>query len=146
MQGAIRMITFGQALISVFFLVMALFSLPQELDGIFFLFNILAGISSAAFIIYTSANPVPGSEDTTLLYFYVLLSINCFTVVVAFLRCRLANSRRPQESKEIKSCSTNIITASSAHDNDIKETKDQVSLIKMKNTNKKVSATIKKNQ
>jgi divalent metal cation (Fe/Co/Zn/Cd) transporter len=93
MQGSVRIITIGQAVISFFFLDTALFSLPSELDAVFFIFNILAGVSSAAFIVYTSANPVPGAEDTTLMYFYVLLAANCVSIVIAFIRCRLANRR-----------------------------------------------------
>lgn len=104
MQGVVRLITVGQAAISVFFLVMGVFSLPSELDYIFFLFNVLAGLSSAAFISYTSANPVPGSEESTLLYFYALLSLNCITIVIAFARCRLANR------KEYDVANGNVVT------------------------------------
>eukprot|EP00603_Paraphysomonas_imperforata_P002539 CAMPEP_0114416998 /NCGR_PEP_ID=MMETSP0103-20121206/2727_1 /TAXON_ID=37642 ORGANISM="Paraphysomonas imperforata, Strain PA2" /NCGR_SAMPLE_ID=MMETSP0103 /ASSEMBLY_ACC=CAM_ASM_000201 /LENGTH=94 /DNA_ID=CAMNT_0001585257 /DNA_START=85 /DNA_END=369 /DNA_ORIENTATION=- len=52
----------------------------------------MAGVSSAAFIVYTSANPVPGAEESTLQYFYVLLAANCMSIVIAFVRCRLART------------------------------------------------------
>eukprot|EP00603_Paraphysomonas_imperforata_P004043 CAMPEP_0114448340 /NCGR_PEP_ID=MMETSP0103-20121206/20273_1 /TAXON_ID=37642 ORGANISM="Paraphysomonas imperforata, Strain PA2" /NCGR_SAMPLE_ID=MMETSP0103 /ASSEMBLY_ACC=CAM_ASM_000201 /LENGTH=70 /DNA_ID=CAMNT_0001620349 /DNA_START=42 /DNA_END=254 /DNA_ORIENTATION=+ len=38
----------------------------------------MAGVSSAAFIVYTSANPVPGAEESTLQYCELYVNSHCF--------------------------------------------------------------------
>lgn len=145
------MITAGQAVISVFFLMMAFFSLESELDFPFFLFSTLCTCSSAAFIIYTSANPVPGSEDSTLSYFYVLLSINCVTVVAAFIRRRLANNRKhaTTDITANKNRSNTEMAISNSHAHEEGSEKNDRILIKKRNKTKKkkdIKGDFKKNQ
>ena len=106
MKGSVRVLVVGQAVISLFFLVLSIFSPVKELDKTFVIISVLAGISSAAFIIYSSQNPVAGSEDTTLHYFYVLLSSNCLTVVITVLRWRLHKMTQSTPSVDSEKCTS----------------------------------------
>lgn len=110
MEGYIRFITFGQAVVSLFFLVLSIYAPVTELDAAYFIFSALATVSTMAFIVYASKNPVKGSEESTLNYFYVLLAANLLAIVLAVYRSRRYGKRMSDEKasrRSIKKRNTN---------------------------------------